>query len=248
MHDEAPWQPGDPLKEIPESVFADDDGSADALLAQALIRLTSGRAALSEVVDALAYARVLVPVVASGEERIVGKHGLEQDHVASTGVVALQAPDGRMALPVFTDVEAMALWSESARPIPAEGPRAALAAISEGWAIMVLNPQRESVVIPRPAVWALGQGVPWRPAVVDGVVVAQVREPIVEALERLGKVVAADAIPGSAAEVAVVITLVAGLARAELDEVVGSVRDALAVLDVIAERVDGIELRVRTAD
>ena len=81
---------GDPLKDIPASVFADDDGSADARLAQSLIRFSRGKAPLAEVVDSLAYARVLVPVVAEGEDRIVGKHGVEQDHVASTGVVALQ--------------------------------------------------------------------------------------------------------------------------------------------------------------
>src|SRR5690606_7664474 len=62
-------------KEIPASIFADDDGSADAVLAQALIRHASGRAPLSDVVEALTYARVLVPVMASGEQRIIGKHG-----------------------------------------------------------------------------------------------------------------------------------------------------------------------------
>src|SRR5664279_23152 len=107
MTEHEDWAQGDPLKEIPSSVFADDDGSADARLAQSLIRFSRGKAPLAEVVDSLAYARVLVPVVAAGDERIVGKHGVEQDHVASTGVVALQAPDGRMALPIFTDVDAM---------------------------------------------------------------------------------------------------------------------------------------------
>jgi hypothetical protein len=38
MTDHEEWAQGDPLKEIPESVLADDDGSADARLAQALIR------------------------------------------------------------------------------------------------------------------------------------------------------------------------------------------------------------------
>src|SRR5680860_1522237 len=105
----------EPLKEIPESVFADDDGTADARLAQALIRFSHGKAPLAEVVDALQYARVLVPVLADGEQRIMGKHGVEQDHVGSTGVVALQIPDGRSALPIFTDVDAMRTWNADAR-------------------------------------------------------------------------------------------------------------------------------------
>ena len=115
-HEHDPQQ--DPLKDIPESVFADDDGSADAHLAQALIRFSRGKAPLTEVVDALQYARVLVPVMAEGEQRFVGKHGLEQDTVASTGVVALRIPDGRAALPIFTDVDAMRTWNAEARPVP----------------------------------------------------------------------------------------------------------------------------------
>lgn len=248
MSEHEPWKAGDPLKEIPESIFAEDDGSADARLAQALIRFTSGRAPLAEVVEALAYARVLVPVLAQGEERIVGRHGLEQDHVASTGVVALQAPDGRAALPVFTDVDAMRTWNPQARPIPAEGPRAALAAVSEGWSVMVVNPARESVLVPRPAVWALGQGEPWHPAVMGGEVVAEVREAIAEAAPADGRVTRLEAVPGRSAEVAVVVTLVPGLTRAELDEAVRGVQEALAASEVIADRVDGLELTLRAAE
>ncbi len=247
MSEHDAWKPGDPLKEIPESIFAEDDGSADARLAQALIRFTSGRAPLSELVDALAYARVLVPVLADGEQRIVGKHGLEQDHVASTGVVALQIPDGRAALPVFTDTEAMKVWNADARPIPAEGPRAALAAAAEGWSVMVLNPAQESVLIPRPAVWALGKGETWRPAVVDGVVSAEVREAVEQAVSLDDTVRGVEAVQGRNAEIAIVVSLVAGLDRAALDEAVGRVQRDLAASEVIADRVDGLELRLRQA-
>ena len=247
MTEHGDWAQGDPLKEIPSSVFADDDGSADARLAQSLIRFSRGKAPLAEVVDSLAYARVLVPVVAEGDERIVGKHGVEQDHVASTGVVALQAPDGRMALPIFTDVDAMRAWNASARPIPAEGPRAALAAVAEGWSVLILNPGMETVLIPRPAVWALGQGEPWRPAVVDGAVVADVRDAIADAIPVAGVVRAVDALPGRGAEVAVVLTLEPGLDRAGLDDAVRDVHEALAASAVIADRVDSLELRLGTA-
>ena len=247
MTDHEDWAAGDPLKEIPASVFADDDGTADARLAQSLIRFSRGKAPLAEVVDSLAYARVLVPVVADGDQRIVGKHGVKQDHVASTGVVALQAPDGRMALPIFTDVEAMRAWNDSARPIPAEGPRAALAATAEGWSVLILNPGMESVLIPRPAVWALGSGEPWRPAVADGAVVAEVRDAIADAIPVVGIVRAVDALPGRGAEVAVVLSLEPGLDRAAVDDVVRDAHEALAASAVIAERVDSLELRLATA-
>lgn len=235
------------LKEIPESIFADDDGSADARLAQALIRFAAGKAPLGEVVDALAYARVLVPVMASGEARHVGAHGLEQDAVASTGVVAVQLPDGRTALPIFTDVDAMKAWNPEARPIPAEGPRAALAAVAEEWGALVLNPAMETVLIPRPAMWALGRGEVWRPAVVDGVVDAEVRRAVADAVTLDDTVRAIDAVPGLNAEVAIVVGLVPGLTQEELGVVLGRVQEELASSDVIADRVDSLEIKLATA-
>lgn len=234
-------------KEIPASIFADDDGSADAVLAQALIRHASGRAPLSDVVEALAYARVLVPVMASGEQRIIGKHGLEQDHVASTGVVAVELPDGRRALPVFTDVDAMKDWNPEARPIPAEGPRAALAAVAEDWSVLLLNPARETVVIPRPAVWALGRGEVWRPAVLGGEVDPEIRGAIRDAVTLDEVLLEADALPGTQAEVAVVLGLAPGLGRDELHAVVERVQEQLAALEIIADRVDSLQLRVVSA-
>lgn len=242
----AAGQPGG--KSIPESIFADDDGSADPRLAQALIRYGNGHAHLSEVVEALSYARVLVPVLAVGEQRHLGKHGLEQDHVASTGVVAVELPDGRSALPIFTDVGAMAAWNPQARPIPAEGPRAALAAVAEDWATLLLNPTRETVVIPRPAVWALGKGELWRPAVgPDGRVDTQVREAVALVCAAGEAVVDADAVPGTQAELAVVLHLEAGLTRPELETLLERVQQILAGSEVIAQRVDSLEVRLLQA-
>ena len=177
----------------------------------------------------------------------MGRHGLEQDEVASTGVVAVEMPDGRTALPVFTDVDAMKAWSEHARPIPAEGPRAALAAVAEGWSALVLNPGMETVLIPRPAVWALGQGEPWRPAIVDGAVALDIREAITEAVEVDESLRAVDAVPGRGAEVAIVLRLVEGLTRPELDAVVERVQHQLAQSSVVAQRIDSVELRLAQA-
>lgn len=237
----------EPLKDIPESIFADDDGSADARLAQALIKYSRGKAPLIDVVDALAYARVLVPVLASGDKRHMGKHGLEQDAVASTGVVAVQMPDGRAALPVFTDVDAMKAWNVDARPIPAEGPRAALAAMAEEWSTLVVNPGMETVLIPRPAVWALGQGEEWKPAVVDGSVEGDIVDAVRLAVRQGGSLRGVDAIAGRGAEVAIVLKLEAGLTQSEVDDVVLYVQRQLAQSDVVATRVDSVELRLSQA-
>ncbi|WP_084104192.1 SseB family protein [Demequina sp. NBRC 110056] len=238
---------GEPAKEIPESIFADDDGSADAHLAQALIRHSHGKAPLADVVDALAYARVLIPVLASGERRVMGAHGVEKDEIASTGVVAVQMPDGRAALPVFTDVDAMKAWNDKARPIPAEGPRAALAAVAEGWSSLVINPGMETILVPRPAVWAIGQGEAWRPAVVDGTVVDEVREAVANAVTTDSALKAVEAVAGAGAEISIVLSIAPGLTQPELDSVVERVQRELAHSDVVAQRVDTLELKLTTA-
>jgi hypothetical protein len=238
----------DRFKEIPESLFSDDDGTADAHLAQALIRYSSGRIPLTEVVEALAFARVLVPVLASGELRHVGGHGLEQDAVASAGVVAVRLADGRAALPIFTDVDAMRAWKSEARPVPAEGPRAALAAVSENWSSLVLNPGMEAVVIPRPAVWALAQGHQWRPAVAQGLLDPEVRDAIIAAISVDGDVRHVDARAGAAAEVAVVLSLAPGLGAADLEAVIARVEGEIAHAVVLAQRIDSLELKVEAAE
>ena len=139
----------------PTSAFAGDDGSADP-----------------RVAAALAGTRVLVPVLAELEVEDtveVGGHAHTVDKEASAGIVALQAPDGRTALPVFSSVAAMTAWRREARPVPTDVVRAALSAVSEGWELLVLDAGGPvTALLPRPAVWALAQQQPWRPAVLPG--------------------------------------------------------------------------------
>ncbi|ROS28246.1 SseB family protein [Cellulomonas sp. PhB150] len=235
----------------PSSPFAGDDGTADPALAAALDGYAQGTGSVAGVVAALAGTRVLVPVVAELEVADVVVHdGHEHtvDKEASAGIVALQAPDGRTALPVFTSVASLGLWRPAARPVPSGVARAALSAVQEGWEVMVVDPGGPvTVLVPRPAVWALAQEQAWRPAVVDGAVDDEVRSAVAAALAPIPEVVATDAVPGARAEVAVVVTLVAGLDRAGLDAVLARVNGALAADDTIANRVDGLELRLRAA-
>ncbi|MEN0130138.1 MAG: SseB family protein [Brevundimonas sp.] len=235
----------------PSSPFAGDDGSADPALAAALAALGDGTGSVADVVAALAGTRVLVPVLAELEVADVVVHdGHEHvvDKEASAGIVALQAPDGRTALPVFTSVESLARWRTAARPVPSGVARAALSAIQEGWEVMVVDPGGPvTVLVPRPAVWALAQEAQWRPAVVGDVVDDEVRRAVSAALAPIEHVVAADAVPGMRAEVAVVVTLAAGLDRAGLDRVLAHVNGALAADDTVANRVDGLELKLRSA-
>jgi hypothetical protein len=200
------------------------------------------------VVDALAGARVLVPVLAELEAADVVEHdGHEHtvDKEASAGVVALRAPDGRTALPVFSSVGSMTRWRPDARPVPADAERAALSAVQEGWELVVVDPGGPApALLPRPAVWALAQQRPWRPAVVDGVVDPEVAV-VAERVRAVAGVADARLEPGRRAEVAVVVLLPPGLDRAGLDDVLARVNAALAADEVVAERVDSVELRVQ---
>lgn len=200
------------------------------------------------VVEALAPARVLVPVLAEAEVTEESEHGTV-DREASSGVVALETPDGRRALPVFSSVESMARWRKDARPVPVESARAAQSAVAEGWSVLVVDPAGpHTALLPRPAVWALGQGKPWLPAVVDGIVAVEITTAVDEAVGGIEHVAAVRAEPGRTAEVAVVLAIRSGLDRRGLDGVLAQVNAALARTSVVAERVDSIELRIGRAD
>lgn len=238
-----------PGRELPPtSAFAGDDGAADPALAAALAAVAAdGAALLPGVVTALASARVLVPVVA--EVEVAGTSGgLTVDKVASAGVVALRTPDGRAGLPVFTSTASMAAWRPAARPVPAEGPRAAMAALQEGWEVIVVDPAGPvPVLVPRPAVRALAAGIPWCPAVAGGHVRPEVADAVARALAEVPEIRSVTAEPGRRAEVAVVLGLPPGLGRADLDGVVAHAGAALAADETVTAGVDSLELRVVTA-
>lgn len=231
------------------SPFAGDDGSADEELFALLAGFAAGTTPLAAVVGRLAEVRVLVPVLAELDAAGEGEHGHVIDKEASAGVVALQSPDGRRALPVFTSVASMAAWRPDARPVPADAARAALSAVSEDWALLVVDPGGPvTALVPRPAVWAIAQGRRWVPAVTDGVVDVEVADAISAAVVGLPSVARVRAEAGRTAEVAVVLAIDSGLTRAQLTTVLDEVNAALAASSVVSERVDSLELRVGRAD
>jgi SseB protein N-terminal domain len=216
--------------------FAGDDGSADPALAAALA--DGDEHALAE---ALATARVLVPVVAVlGEERApVGPTGLVSDKSADMAVATLVGRDGRKALPVFSSLAALAAWDARARPVPAEGPRAALSAVADGCDALVVDPAGpRTVVVRRPVLWALAQGRPWLPPARDPEVLAAVGQ----ALAGLGADVASA--PGRRGDLRVRLALPAGLDAGQLSALLEQAQARLGASEVLAERVEGLELEI----
>ena len=224
--------------------FADDDGSVGPPLAAALAA-HADRPDEVAVVEALKQVRVLVPVVAVlGEEgaEVSGLTGLKSDKNSEMALAMLTAPDGRKALPMFSCTETMRRWSPQARPVPVRSRMAALSAVDEGCELAVLDPAGPTtVLIRRPALWAIAKDEPWTPSHAD----PQVAAAISDAVSAVPGVTAVDCEPGTRAELAVVLTLVPGLTRDQVTALTQAVGERLATVDLVAERVDSVQLRLR---
>jgi hypothetical protein len=207
---------------------------------QALQRVESGVAGAVDVVAALAAARVMVAVVAvlgDGEEQTA----TAGDKQADMALVTLTGPDGRRALPVFTSPVTLSAWDRQARPVPVAAQRAAHAALAEGCERLVLDVAGPmTFLVSRSALVALAQGRAWRPAHEDPVVAERLAELVAPEADVLG--VARR--PGTAAELRVELGVRPGLSRQELGRLADRVRGRLTADEVLAERVDGLELAV----
>ncbi|MET7641929.1 SseB family protein [Streptomyces sp. NPDC005438] len=126
-------------KNIPDPGFPTDDGSADPALAEALDRWARDPSTEPALLDALATARLLVPVVAVLGEVEEGPDGLRREKTSDMAVPTLTAPGGRRALPAFTSVRALADWRADARPVAVPVERALQALTQENADTLVLD-------------------------------------------------------------------------------------------------------------
>ncbi|WJV49873.1 SseB family protein [Streptomyces flavofungini] len=177
-------------KNIPDSPFSDDDGSADPALRAALGAWAEDRSAHGPVLEALSGARLLVPVVAvlgeveeddqqGGEARHKGggrrAGGLRREKTSDMAVPTLKAGH-RTALPAFTSTEALALWDPEARPVAVPMHQALQAAAHEKADTIVLDLAGPvPYELNRAALIALAEGRHSTDALTDPAVVAAVR-------------------------------------------------------------------------
>jgi SseB protein N-terminal domain len=115
--------------------FAGDTGAAPVELAEAL---ESGSPA--DLVAALLATRVLVAVVALADEDSDGPGARDGRKEADMAVVTVRAASGRLGLPAFSSIQALAAWSQDARPVPVAGVLAARAAYDEGATALLVDP------------------------------------------------------------------------------------------------------------
>ena len=192
-------------KNIPDSGFSDDDGSADPRLSAALAAWAEDRTAVGPVLEALKGARLLVPVVAvlgeveedseedSGEGREApGKGGsgrrgggLRREKTSDMAVPTLKAGN-RTALPAFTSTDSLARWDPQARPVAVPLHQALQAAVHEKADTIVLDLAGPvPYELTGPALLALAEGRTTvdplaDPAVVDAVRAAVAAVPAVQ--------------------------------------------------------------------
>ncbi|WP_030968583.1 SseB family protein [Streptomyces sp. NRRL S-1824] len=125
-------------KNIPDSGYSDDDGTADPVLTAALAAWAGDRTAIGPVLEALKGARLLVPVVAVLGEVEEDETGLRREKTSDMAVPTLQAGD-RRALPAFTSTASLALWDPQARPVAVPLHQALQAAAHERADTVVLD-------------------------------------------------------------------------------------------------------------
>ena len=222
-----------------------DDGSAPAALTEALALFRTGKAGQADVVAAIRQSRLLVPLVARLDVAGTNDAGQTLDNSAELAIVTVTGPDGRNVLPAFSSVDAMRRWNPNARPVPADAVRVALAAASENTDLVVLDPSSDTeFVIRRPALWAIGQSREWVPSFLDDGVLAAF-----EAIEdaRVTAVSLAAGDPDArltGPELLVTLTLVPGLDKLQLDDLLATMQGFWASNPVIAERVDSLGVRL----
>ncbi|MFI6939879.1 SseB family protein [Streptomyces sp. NPDC050418] len=147
-------------KNIPDSGYANDDGSAAPELSAALAAWAADRTAAHEsrVLEALKGARLLVPVVAVLGEVELDENGLKREKNSDMAVPTLKAGD-RTALPAFTSTQALALWDPAARPVAVPMQQALRAAAHEKADTIVLDMAGPvAYELPRRALYALAEG------------------------------------------------------------------------------------------
>ncbi|MDT3346177.1 SseB family protein [Microbacterium aquilitoris] len=238
-----PWE-GRSFQPNPHS---GDDGSADPALLAALTAFRAGEGSAGAVVDAYRTARLLIPLVAEKGEEGVGPTGLTVDKTQELSIVTVAAPDGRRVLPVFTSVAAMSRWDAAARPVPADGIRTALSAAADDTDLIVIDPGSETeFVLRRPAVWAIGQGLPWEAPHVSPEVFAGLQESIGTELGVLDLSVATGD-PHSrlrGPELVVSLHLVDGLDQPALDAILQRLASRWAADDRVAVLVDALTVKL----
>jgi hypothetical protein len=239
--------------------FAHDSGEIDPILGASLAAFheildrdpeqrtqADVAGAWTRCVESLGRARVLSPLIAEAGDYGLSESGAIVEKTQELSVPQLEGPDGRAVAPVFSAVDAMARWNPQARPIPVEGARAALAAASDGLAL-VLDPGSPGTrIFRRSALAAAATGDAYLAPWVD----EEVRSGFAALLGEYSEIVVHRVVCGdptqtlAGPEVVVVLGLVPGLNQDAVAALVERISSRFASHPIIAQRCDGVGLKV----
>ena len=235
-------------KSIPSHGFEGDNGEADGSLLAALdaVQEAPSPAAESDLVERVAAARWLVPVVAVATEVDVAA-GHAADTRSDMAAVTLTAPDGARALPVFSSIASLAEWDPAARPVPVPASSAARAAITEECQVLVVDAGSAHATVLRPSMlWALAQERPWLPSHADPHVAAAVDAAVADEPDVTGHRLEAGQ-PAGAGVLRIVLTLRQGLDSAAVGALATRIGERIATDGETRARIDALTFALETA-
>lgn len=97
----------------PSAAHLDDHGEADPVVRQALA-VADGQSGYLRAVASLCTARLLMPVMAAGDDSMDGP---DPDRHAEMAAVLMTSASGERALLAFTGIDSMTAWRRDARPV-----------------------------------------------------------------------------------------------------------------------------------
>ncbi len=140
----------------PNGAFAHDRGDPDPALRAVLAEAYDGGTHYATAVAALCAARLLLPIVASGDDH---GDGPDPTRRAEMAAVLVKSEAGATAVPVFTGIDALQAWNPQARPVPCTLDDVAATVLeTKSQAILVDLPGPHPVVIELGIVEELAQG------------------------------------------------------------------------------------------
>lgn len=229
-----------------ENQNQNDDGRAPEHLLLALKDFAAQKISADKVVDALRGSRLLIPIVANLGESGDGVHGHKVDKSAELSIVTVSSPDGQVALPAFSSVEAMQSWNPQARPVPNLARVVALAAASENSTRLVIDATSEhEFVLRRPAIAALAQDLPWQSAEAN----LSVRNAVDQAIDSIEQVMNFTLLSGdptsrlAGPELIVVLYLAPGLSSGELEKIESHIFERLSLAKEFVAAVDSMAVK-----
>jgi hypothetical protein len=237
------------------NAFAADDGSTPAAYAGALAAFHAlpedsieRAAAHSSLIDAVRTSRFLIPLVAEAGDEGLNAKGLRVDKTQELAVVHVEGPDGQTVLPIFSSVTAMAVWRADARPVPADGLRAAASALLDNcdWVVIDATSDTE-IVLRRPTLRAIAAQQPWIPPHADSQVAAEVGI-AVGGDARISAFTLATGDPqatGLGPDLIILVSLEPGLSSQDFTQLLADFSTRLGESNTLTERVDNLLVRVK---